>query len=227
METALEYLQGTKVAAESLFQVLDQYQNSWMRSFVDCVNSENITELRSHKEMLFSIDLSREVIAGSILQIAHAAIETYPPFNCEKAGIVVDIERTVNAYIKSGELKKLGKSSKLNGDRFSFPKKFCCGRLVADLPVGLIIYAGRNQYNHFGEVNRKLSPQNEAIFRHLNLSYPALPNGICFDLDSGRTEGRKRQFFSWSILCALGWVRQNELSGFDVYLKDLRSILCE
>lgn len=64
--------------------------------------------------------------------------------------------------------------------------KFCIGRKVRRVPIGLLIYAGRNQYNHMDD--KKLSDLNTTIFNLLALGYEDVmeqsPKDPAFDLES-------------------------------------------
>lgn len=97
------------------------------------------------------------------------------------------------------------------------PDNFCVGRDIGDLPLGVVVYAGRNQYNHFGE--RRLSELNEAVFNHLHNMWPSPGNGISFNLYE---EKRPR---SYSILAALGWADSNSGLGHAAYKRDLCDVM--
>jgi hypothetical protein len=88
--------------------------------------------------------------------------------------------------------------------------------MLGDLPIGLIIFAARNQYNHFNEV--RLKAENEVVFNYLNRLWPRLPNGLSFELHNGK------RFYSYSALSALGWTDTFERSAYDAYLEDMRAI---
>lgn len=94
---------------------------------------------------------------------------------------------------------------------------FCIGRPVRDIPIGLIIYAGRNQYNHWDEECLK-DPVNKWVFNIL-----ATKRGIrgaekirepAFDLSN-----KMIQIYSSNVAFILGW------DNYDKYLADMKNLL--
>ncbi|MGB3425897.1 MAG: hypothetical protein WBF84_03020 [Castellaniella sp.] len=210
MEDALAYLKGTAPASEGLFKLLNQYGWHKMRTFVAMTKSSTRIELDAHNDSFSSINIAREVVAGSILQIAYVAISRYsePQGKSESA---IHFESEINRLIRDyPELKPRTK-------KFELPLQFCLGRHIGDLPLGIVIYAGRNQYNHFHE-GKRLSVLNEVVFNHLHTMWPDPPNELSFDLKPGH-------FFSYSILAALGWVDTFRGLGYEAYKRDMGELL--
>lgn len=149
-----------------------------------------------------AIMFSRHVISGSILQIAFKAIELF----------------STNPQVDS-EFNFL-----FENQNFSNPakySKFLIGRKVKRVPIGLLIYAGRNQYNHFDERYLK-DPMNRKVFDVL-----AWEDGSdfvdgepfknpSFDLDFDSIEVR-----SSIMLSALGWRTYSD------YKSDIESIFTQ
>ena len=210
MEDALAYLKGTAPASEGLFKLLSQYGWHKMRAFVAMTTSSTRNELDAHNDSFSSINIAREVVAGSILQIAYVAISRYsePQGKSESA---VHFESEINRLIRDyPELKP-------RTDKVELPLKFCVGRHIGHLPPGIVIYAGRNQYNHFHE-GKRLSVLNEVVFNHLHTMWPDPPNELSFDLKPGH-------LFSYSILAALGWVDTSQGLGYEAYKRDMAELL--
>lgn len=209
MEDARSYMVSTAPAAEGLFGLLNNYGWRKIRALVDITKSRSREELDTHKEHFSSTDVAREVIAGSILQIAFIAIERYavPKGKSENAR---HFESEINRLIRENP------KARIKGT-FSLPEQFCVGRDIGHLPMGMIVYAGRNQYNHFAE--DRLSVLNEVVFNHLHNLWPAPKNGLSFNLYDGK------HFHSYSVLAALGWTDSAKELGYLGYKRDLSDVL--
>jgi len=211
MENALSFMVGTAPAADGMFRLLNEYGWQKMRAFVDLTKSKSLEDLERHKLELSSTDIAREVIAGSILQIAYVAIERFAVCG-EKSRNAVHFETEINRLILENPNSRWKKKIP-----FTLPEGFCVGRDIGDLPLGVVVYAGRNQYNHFGD--DRLSVLNEVVFNHLHNLWPSPENGISFDLYDGKRP------LSYSVLAALGWTDSNSGLGYAKYNKDLSIIM--
>jgi hypothetical protein len=89
--------------------------------------------------------------------------------------------------------------------------------LLPTVPIGLIIYAARNQYNHWDEEHLR-NRVNEWVFNTL-----ATRHGIkgaekfkdpAFDLNN-----KMIQIFSSNVVFILGW------HSYDLYLADMENLL--
>ena len=212
MQTVAEYLDKTESAVRKLFDGMDDYlevlrqapgvvysygsdEDPW--DAYDRWASENPERLKA------SLDAQRSFIAesfalatlcGGVLQIAAKAIECYP--------------LSIALPDDWAEL--------MSGKAYRSARPFCIGRRVHDVPIGLVIYAGRNQATHFNE--GKLSDVNTEIFRRLCAGNPLLAEkGLLdpsFDLD-----GSSMTNFASNITALLGW------RSFAAYDKDMRELL--
>lgn len=178
MENAHSYMVGTAPAAEGMFRLLNEYGWQKMRAIADITKSKTREDLERHKLEFSSTDVAREIIAGSILQIAYVAIERFA-VRGEKSKNAIHFETEINRLIRENPTTRWKVKSP-----FSLPEGFCVGRDIGDLPLGVLVYAGRNQYNHFGE--KRLTVLNEVIFNHLHNMWPTPQNGISFNLYDGR-----------------------------------------
>jgi len=191
MEDSLTFMESTRPAAEGLFKLLNQYGWHKMRAFVALTKSKTRSELDANNAEFGSNDIAREVIAGSILQIAYVAIAKYAS-PVAKSKNAVHFESEINRLIRENPGRV-----RLSGT-FALPEKFCVGRDIGHLPLGIVVYAGRNQYNHFYD-GKRMKVVNELVFNHLHAMHTEPRNGLSFDL-------RPNQLFSYSILAALGWI---------------------
>lgn len=211
MEDARSYMAGVAPAVEGLFRLLNDYGWQKMRAFVHLTKSRTQEELEKHKADFSSTDVAREAIAGSILQIAYVAIERHA-VRKGKSENAIHFETEINRLIRENANSRWKKKIP-----FSLRDEFCVGRDIGHLPLGIIVFAGRNQYNHFSK--ERLDPLNEVVFNHLHSLWPNPVNGISFDLYSER---RPR---SYSILAALGWTDGNRELGYAAYKNDLCDVL--
>jgi hypothetical protein len=211
MEDARSYMVGTAPAAEGMFRLLNEYGWQKMRAFVDLAKSKTREELERHKGEFSGTDVAREIIAGSILQIAYVAIERFSVLG-EKSKNAVHFETEINRLISENLSTRWNKKAP-----FSLPEAFCVGRDIGDLPLGVVVYAGRNQYNHFSE--NRLCVLNEVVFNHLHNMWPSPRNGISFNpYDDKRPR-------AYSVLAALGWTDSSSGLGYVAYKKDLCNVM--
>ncbi len=165
-----EYIAKTESAVKKIFEGIASYLSILKKDPVpvylgDVAYAEDGTELALgqtpdfqnwvvEKEILIqqSINTQREFIAesfalavlcGSLLQIAAMGIQWFSTNSEVPADLPQDLHSLIKPPIQ----------------------KFCVGRTVYGVPIGLIIYAGRNQYNHMDE--EKLNPLNQKIFELL------------------------------------------------------------
>lgn len=200
MKTARSYLVETEPASEGLFKLLNQYGWQKMRAIVDLLNTKSSEELESKKAKTAAVDVAREVISGSILQIAYVGIKEYASPIGKSAG-ALHFESKMNELISE--------STNARVKRFTLPDAFCIGREIGELPMGLVVYAARNQYNHFYE--DRLAVVSEVIFNYLNLLWPNPKNGLSFNLYD------EKNFYCYSALSALGWIDTHEQLGYVAY----------
>lgn len=139
----------------------------------------------------FELKFSEAMFAGGILQIASMAIRIYSknvtiPPSCQ--GIVPPK--------KDGALP------------------FCIGRERYGLPIGLIIYAARNQYNHWDE--GKPNTVTENVFDHLSRAFH---NNPLLDLAFSLSNPTINVYAHEMLINCLGWI------SYDYYSDDMRSML--
>ena len=201
-------MKETAPAAEGLFKLVNQYGWQKMRAWANRVNSKTRKEFDSHHADFGATDAAREIIAGSILQLAFIGIKQHG-FPSPKSPETLEFERGMNDII--AELPKP------RVKQLSLPEELCVGRLVGNLPLGIVVYAGRNQYNHTSE--ERLSTINEVVFNHLHELEPNPGNGLSFDLSDDK------HFRSYAVLWALGWTDTSSGLGYPTYKRDMSNAL--
>lgn len=139
-QTLNDYLGKTEHATKHLYAGLDscrefyaQAQKHWnITQLNEPLTSERKAALDQYLQLAgkyFALKFSEAMFAGGILQMAYTAIRLYSrnslvPKNC------VTIVGTKKSVLP-----------------------FCIGREQYGLPIGLIIYAGRNQFSHWDDEN--------------------------------------------------------------------------
>jgi hypothetical protein len=209
METAAEYLDKTESAVRILFDGIDAY-------FVVLRNEPSGVRSHSHGE-----DPSHEYVqwAAENPEKLQAAFEAQRRFVAESfalatlcGGVLQIAAKAIECYSKVDDVPEDCQ------DFFSRPaiRLFCIGRRVYDVPIGLVIYAGRNQATHFND--EEPHQASKEIFRRLSVGNPYIKNkGLCdssFDLLNPNLTN-----FASNITTLLGW------QSFHEYDEDMRALL--
>lgn len=106
----------------------------------------------------FDLKLSEAMFAGSILQMAYMAIRLYSKNNTYN-------EKYSN-FVKATQKSAI---------------PFCIGRELHGIPIGLIVYAGRNQYAHWDEEDSH--EITCSVFRSLSAAFMNNPfSDLAFEL---------------------------------------------
>lgn len=210
MQSAIEYLDKTESATRILFDAINKYNEPLRLSSICFVssaangksrmiefknwakkNKKEIAISSQAQQDYFAESFSKAAICGAVLQIALKAIERY----------------SQNNTIPPKWISVIGKNKTT--------PKFCLGRQIRDIPIGLIIYAGRNQHMHFGD-KQLLEPSN-SVFDCLAMYYCEQAESLrdsAFDLLNPRLVS-----FASNIISLLEW------HSYDDYSKDLSQLL--
>lgn len=161
METPEEYIERTESAVRKLFEGLDEYasilrhhrlpgfsseygKDAAFQSEYETWLVENESAIQKRLEaerQYFSETFAQGVLCGALLQVAAKAIECY----------------SENEAIPEGWSEFIRPNNK--------SVRFCIGRKIRGVPLGLVIYAARNQHTHFED--SKLREPNSEVFRRL------------------------------------------------------------
>jgi hypothetical protein len=216
MNSSEEYLKRTESAVAKIFEGVDSYleilQDSPLPIYIgnagDTLNQkpayknwavENKAEIQSSlqaQRTFFAEEFALATLCGSLLQIAAMGLQWFS----ENEEVPEDLPKALHSLINPRN-KSI---------------KFCIGRKVRDLPIGLIIYAGRNQFNHMDE--DELRDPNKTIFNLLSYNYTETTNQSfrdpAFDLDNGVLVN-----FSSNITELLEW------RNYESYYSDMKSLI--
>jgi len=164
MQNANQYLDKTRSAAALLFKGIDSYlallrENSttFATSYTSeedfqkqynawcTVNQSKIQAALEAQKKYLGESFAQATLCGAVLQLAAKAIECYSKNT--------KIPQDLTPFIKPG----------------TKPVPFCTGRLVRGVPLGLVVYASRNQHTHFEDHDRR--EPNVEVFRRLAVNH--------------------------------------------------------
>jgi len=194
------YLEDTEPAVRHLFLGLASYYSTPLPSILQYRDETGVIRMtrEENEEFLkaydghFALETARAALAGSILQIAYSGLKQYPSDN-----------------IVTPQFSDLGV------DGVPRSNAFCVGRLVRNLPIGLLIYAGRVQYSHWEE-GEPTNPIVRQVFRELAISYSDDPY---FDMAYVLDYPTPRPVSHYLVWLEFGW------HSYDLYLQDMTKLL--
>lgn len=205
MKNIHEYLARTESATRKLYEGVnfsfEMLMNSIRKGSLCPEESEEEIQRKlkesdvAQHRFIYYESIAMDALCGALLQIAFMGIRLFSENTS-------DVPDNFSEIIKpSNDRKK--------------PVRFCIGRDVRNVPIGLIIYAGRNSYNHFDD-DGDLNKTCKAVFAKLCLSDEF---GICRDpsFDLNRKEDKTR--FTSNIMSLLGW------SAYEPFSKDMIDML--
>lgn len=140
----------------------------------------------------FDLKFSEAMFAGAILQVAYTAIRLNSsnrssiPASC--SGLVSPSQKSV------------------------IP--FCIGKERHGIPTGLIVYAARNQYNHWDD-----DQPHDVVNRVFHALSTAFSDNMFMDMAFDLSNPTIKVYANEILLVALGW------KSYDSYLDEMRSLL--
>jgi hypothetical protein len=214
IDSAADYLLRTESAARTLLDGIGAYvallKHAPLPVFGGSFSDEKVARIafdhwstKKDKRIQLSLKSQREFLAesfalatlcGCLLQIAAKGIEWFSNNT--------DIPFDFGSVIKPS----------------SSAVPFCIGRRVRGVPVGLVIFAGRNQFAHLNE--RELREPNATIFERLAVNHRQTQTmeghfkDPAFDLQNGQLVN-----FAGNVTGLLGW------RNHDAYATDMRQLL--
>lgn len=212
MQSAAEYIAKTESAMRKFFDGIDSYLEVLRRSpnpFFVTSNTEAADFYAQHEEWTkdnqHSIAASLEAqekyaaelfaqatLCGAVLQVAAKALECYSKNT--------DIPSEWSPVIKPKQK----------------PVRFCVGRLIHGVPLGLVIYAARNQHTHFGDA--KLNEPNLTVFERLATNH-GIQSSQPFRHPAFDLQNPGLVSFASNCTALIGW------RSYEAYEKDLRVLL--
>ena len=208
MQTAAEYLAKTESAVRHLFDGIAVYDNLLRSADIpvflrdepfdtpaqaaeqkawEIRNAERFAAAWQAEQKFHAEFFAMNTLWGAVLQVADKALDLYG-----KSVAIPPAWRDV--VTEEGA-------------------KFCCGRLIRTVPLGLVIHAARNQHAHFDDPKpRKLTIK---VFNLLSTAhgYPTPQPDRTFDLSI------PMQSFASAIVTLITW------PTFEHYVTDMRALL--
>lgn len=197
-----EYFRETEHAVKHFYAGLDScwlyYQEALQHWDVSQVGqpmtAEGKAALNRYVESAgkyFDLKFSEAMFAGAILQVAYMAIRLYSrnnsiPTNC--AALVPSSNKSAIPY--------------------------CIGQERHGVPIGLVVYAARNQYNHWDDEKPHEITKN--VFGALSASFK---HNVLTDLALELSNPTINVYASEVLLLALGW------RSYNTYLAGMNSLL--
>jgi hypothetical protein len=183
----LKSIRGTTfVSGESDREKFDAEYQAWAKKHKRRLE-KSFAAQREFSEQSFAM----ATLCGSVLQVAAKAIECYSPI------------KSVPAHL----------TPIVGNSKAAIP--FCIGREVRGIPIGLIIYAGRNQHTHFNE--KRFAKVNEAVFDQL----ATVPGYSAVRDPALNLHNPLLSSFASNITFVLGWRTHSN------YKKDMQALLSE
>ena len=210
MNSLEQYIDQTKSAVLILFKGINSYieilHNSPLPVYIGdsgdkkarkpnytnwlSINESRIKSSLDAQRKFSAENFALSILCGSLLQIAYKGIELFSTNNI----IPKNLSKELLPYVKSSKTIK-----------------FCIGNKLHNVEKGLVIYAGRNQYNHFNDTN--LSELNRNIFR-LIANQDSSFEDPAFDLENEHLIS-----YAANILALLEW------NSYESYVKDMFAII--
>jgi hypothetical protein len=210
MQTATEYLTKTESAVRHLFRGIDSYLKPLRLTDIpvfvtsepfgaaqqaeystwEVENAGRLAARKQVEEEFIADAFALDILTGAILQVAEKALDLY----CKEVAIPPEWSSTVKPSMA----------------------KYCRGRLVRTVPLGLVIYAARNQHVHFDD--RPLREPSAVVFERLATAhgYPSSESfrDPAFDLSNSSLTS-----FASNITGLVKW------RTYDQYVNDMRALL--
>lgn len=210
MQSAAEYLERTESAVRILFSGVESYLSILRKvtrvAFVtsqpsgqkrdaefaawQAANAERLAEVRAAERDFVAETFALDMLCGAILQVAEKALELYGS----------------NDIIPDGMPTTLRQHH----------AKFCVGRTVRGVPLGLVVYAARNQHTHFDD--QHLREPSKSVFNLLATAHGYGGGQVivdpAFDLNNMRLLS-----FASNVTALIDW------RSYEQYSLDMQSML--
>lgn len=206
MNISDEYIYDCCLAVSKLMKTLSSFEQEILNSIAQMTKTGAPIDQSNHMKNIFSQFIPRDAIAGAILQIAFMSMRYFPKAG-SKNETVLFLEERVRETI---------------GETYSYPINYCVGREIVGIPIGLLIFAARNQYNHQDEPTTRLKYYNRIIFESLDRAFGSVETtGIGFDLYS-----KKPTMFAYSVVMLFGWTYVVQTPDpVSIFRDDMKSIM--
>lgn len=194
------YLNAIEPAIRHMFAALAEYDAMPLPDILDYVDESGRVRMTPDENQEYmkqvieymELDEARAITCGSILQVAYSVIRLHSK-NQSLSQLAIDLGIT----------------------KGHAAEPFCIGRIVHDIPIGLLIYAGRIQYNHWQEGQ----PGNRVAKEILRKLYIVHSENLLFDLAYDLEYPSPHLVSHYIVRLELKW------HGFEDFDADLRQML--
>jgi hypothetical protein len=185
------YLEQTGDAVKQLIRAGSEYEQILADRITPLQEPDELQlkEYMAAAEEYFGLQFSQAALCGSILQVAFMALDLF----------------SANTTISPDCVDLVGTSVKA--------VKFSLGRRVHGIPIGLLIYAGRNQYNHWDD--ESFDYPTTQVFRALMQAYYDNP---LFDMAFELNYPARTTKSHYIVRGELGW------RDYDRYQRDMKEL---
>ena len=208
METSQEYLARTKSAVQHLFAGIDSY----LRILRDGRAPVLVGTYESPEERDRALEAWMKQNEGAIQR----GLEAERAFLAEKYALATLCGSLLQ--VAAMAIRLYSKNEMVPADLEAVTKRagspYCIGRLVRGVPLGLVIYAGRNQWNHLDD--HELREPSATVFEWLATKH-TYGEGIrdpAFDLANELVWN-----YASNVTSLIGWHEYRE------YERDMRLLL--
>ncbi len=192
---ANSYLTETEHAVRLLFAGIEYYEGllHGLTPPSQAGSGDEVALYMEAAEKYFGYSFSEATLCGSILQVAYMGVLLF-----SANANISDHCRTLVGPIASDH-KVI---------------HFCVGRLIHGIPIGLLIYAGRNQFNHWAD--KTFDYPTTQVFRALGKAYHESP---FFDLAYELSYPNRTIKANHLVLNELRW------KAYEDYLGDMTALI--
>lgn len=196
-----EYFKETEPIMKFFYEGLERFWGKYKEALkhwdISKVNEpltekkkKDLDEYLKKTNEYFKLKFSEATLCGSIIQVAsmgiyHFSTNKVIPDSCKDI-----VKSTSNKIIK-----------------------YCIGKEIFDIPAGLIIYAGRNQYNHWDEVPHETT--KKVFHKLVEAHYENMMLDLAFDLSNPSITIYANEI----LINVLKW------RTYEVYLKEMNSLI--
>jgi hypothetical protein len=191
--TAKGYLADTEHAVRHIFEAI-RYYESLLKGVIPPSQATSLSEVNRYMEFAkkyFGYSYSEATLCGSVFQVAFMGIYLF----------------SRNTEVRSEYAHLVKPNHKA--------ERFCIGRKVHNVPVGLIIYAGRNQFAHWEDESFDF-PTSQVFSALLSAYYENPLFDMAYELNYPERTIKAHHL----MLNELRW------TSYDRYLADMEAMIC-
>lgn len=159
MNSAEAYIASTRSAIDALFNGINAYKDVLSSVSMPIFSGSSVNDGDNHELLTWVVDNTSSI---------QASLEAQRRFAAEKYALSVLCGSILNVAFCA--LREFSTQAVIPSDLRELPaiqkySSYCVGRRVRGIPIGLIVYAARNAYNHYDD--ERLRNPSESVFDKL------------------------------------------------------------